>query len=187
VCVCACVLLWCAQDTGLLKLVTVFTVAASPPVPPYATLGFTVGLGALAGMSAAGITVSEMNLDNRRVRTRAFPCPGAHASRTCERTQSRPLHARPLPSITPAPAVVTHALAHAASAARTHADLRTCTPHPRARNVYPPHTHTHMRACTGAYIFACIHSHVHPRTSCVVLSLCRAVAVLCCRVAAAVW
>ncbi len=34
-------------------------------IPAYASMGFSVGLGALAGQSTQGITTSEMNLDNR--------------------------------------------------------------------------------------------------------------------------
>lgn len=52
------------------KLVTVFRVedaSGRPAAINYATLGFASGLMALGGMSAAGVTVSEMNLDNSKV------------------------------------------------------------------------------------------------------------------------
>ena len=51
------------RDTGLAlhKLVVVYR---PEDAPPYATFGFATGFGALAGMSAAGLSVSEMNLDN---------------------------------------------------------------------------------------------------------------------------
>jgi hypothetical protein len=54
-------------DTGITqyKLITVFDVQGSASV--YATIGFAFGPGALAGISSAGITVSEMNLDNSQV------------------------------------------------------------------------------------------------------------------------
>ncbi len=38
-------------------------------------MGFAVGLGALAGMSHAGVSVSEMNLDNDQVTFRGVPFP----------------------------------------------------------------------------------------------------------------
>jgi hypothetical protein len=44
-------------------------------VPAYATLGFAVGLGALAGQSSQGITTSEMNLDNSVVTFSGAPFP----------------------------------------------------------------------------------------------------------------
>ncbi len=44
-------------------------------VPAYATLGFSVGLGALAGQSSQGITTSEMNLDNSVVTFAGAPFP----------------------------------------------------------------------------------------------------------------
>ena len=52
------------KNTGIAasKLVTVFDVPGTSG--PYATFGFASGFGALAGMSSAGITVAEMNLDN---------------------------------------------------------------------------------------------------------------------------
>jgi len=51
------------------KLVAVYTIT-DPKVgviPTYTSLGFATGLGALAGMSSQGISVSEMNLDNSKV------------------------------------------------------------------------------------------------------------------------
>lgn len=60
------------SNTGIdkWKLITFFSIT-DPKYPPvagtYASLGFATGLGALAGMSSKGITVSEMNLDNDRV------------------------------------------------------------------------------------------------------------------------
>lgn len=53
-------------DTGISahKLVTVYRIDGQHP---YATFGFSGYFGALAGMSSAGITVSEANLDNGRV------------------------------------------------------------------------------------------------------------------------
>ena len=52
------------KDTGIAKhkLITVFHVVGA--VTPYATFGFSSGIGAMAGMNRAGLTVSEMNLDN---------------------------------------------------------------------------------------------------------------------------
>lgn len=44
-------------------------------IKPYASIGFTVGLGALAGISSQGITVSEMNLDNNVVTFFGSPFP----------------------------------------------------------------------------------------------------------------
>jgi hypothetical protein len=57
-------------DTGINahKLVTVYNNS-------YATVGFAFGLGALAGMSARGVSVSEMNLDNSDVTLRGLPFP----------------------------------------------------------------------------------------------------------------
>jgi len=67
------------KDTGInkYKLLTVFHVTGSDgkAIPAYVTTGFTSGLGALAGMSSAGITVSEMNLDNSRVTFDGVPFP----------------------------------------------------------------------------------------------------------------
>jgi hypothetical protein len=55
------------RNTGIdkYKLITVYNVTGAPH--RYATIGFAFGLGALAGMSRAGVTTSEMNLDNSRV------------------------------------------------------------------------------------------------------------------------
>jgi hypothetical protein len=52
------------RNTGVApyKLVTVYEVDGV--ASRYATFGFAVGLGALAGMSSAGLSVAEMNLDN---------------------------------------------------------------------------------------------------------------------------
>lgn len=44
-------------------------------IPPYVSLGFAVGLGALAGQSSQGLTVSEMNLDNSVVTFEGPPFP----------------------------------------------------------------------------------------------------------------
>lgn len=44
-------------------------------VSPYASVGFSFGLGALAGMSKTGLTVSEMNLDNSAVTFFGLPFP----------------------------------------------------------------------------------------------------------------
>jgi hypothetical protein len=66
------------KDTGInkYKLVTFYHVSTpSGNIPPYATTGFASGLGALAGMSSTGITVSEMNLDNSRVTFDGTPFP----------------------------------------------------------------------------------------------------------------
>eukprot|EP00051_Salpingoeca_urceolata_P002241 m.48388 g.48388 ORF g.48388 m.48388 type:complete len:599 (+) comp11994_c0_seq2:66-1862(+) len=54
------------KDTGIArhKLVTVYNVTGRQP---YATFGMGGFVGALAGMSAAGVTVSEANLDNGAV------------------------------------------------------------------------------------------------------------------------
>ena len=56
-------------NTGIdeYKLITVFDNIQGAKPGSYATMGFTVGLGALAGMSDAGVSVSEMNLDNNVV------------------------------------------------------------------------------------------------------------------------
>lgn len=63
------------KDTGIAahKLVTVFH--PDDGTPPYATFGFASGLGAIAGMSKAGLTVSEMNLDNSRTAFEGPPFP----------------------------------------------------------------------------------------------------------------
>lgn len=54
------------------KLVIVYTPTS---LKPYASIGFAVGLGALAGLSSTGISVSEMNLDCFRVSLSAPPFP----------------------------------------------------------------------------------------------------------------
>lgn len=57
------------KNTGIdkFKLITVFDNIEGAKPGSYATMGFSVGLGALAGMSDSGISVSEMNLDNNVV------------------------------------------------------------------------------------------------------------------------
>ena len=60
------------ETTG--KLVTVVRYTGDDSVP-YATMGFPGYWGALAGMSAAGITVSEANLDNADVSFRGIAWP----------------------------------------------------------------------------------------------------------------
>jgi len=60
------------------KLIAFYTItdpSKGTPIPTYTTLGFTVGLGALAGMSSQGISVSEMNLDNSEVTFSGSPFP----------------------------------------------------------------------------------------------------------------
>lgn len=56
-------------NTGIdeYKLITVFDNIEGAIPGSYATMGFAVGLGALAGMSDSGVSVSEMNLDNNVV------------------------------------------------------------------------------------------------------------------------
>lgn len=63
------------KDTGIAthKLISVFHVAGA--VAPYATFGFANGIGAMAGMNRAGITVSEMNLDNSETTFDGPPFP----------------------------------------------------------------------------------------------------------------
>uniref|UniRef100_A0A6B2L267 Phospholipase B-like n=1 Tax=Arcella intermedia TaxID=1963864 RepID=A0A6B2L267_9EUKA len=67
------------RNTGIdqFKLITMFHIVDPNlgTLPTYATFGFASGLGALAGMSAAGITVSEMNLDNSQVTFSGPPFP----------------------------------------------------------------------------------------------------------------
>jgi hypothetical protein len=62
------------SDTGINKhkLVVVYSL---PGVQKYASLGFTFGMGALAGISTQGVTVSEMNLDNSVVTFKGPPFP----------------------------------------------------------------------------------------------------------------
>ena len=62
------------KNTGISnhKLVMVLQIADAVP---YATFGFTHGISALAGMNAAGLTVSEMNLDNSRTAFDGPPFP----------------------------------------------------------------------------------------------------------------
>lgn len=69
-------------DTGINrhKLVTFYHIndpsfGGVPPGGAYASIGFAFGLGALAGISEAGITTSEMNLDNSRVTFSGVPFP----------------------------------------------------------------------------------------------------------------
>ena len=52
------------------KLVTVWKINGKIP---HATLGFPVVMGALAGMSAAGLTVHEAGLDSMRATQIGFP------------------------------------------------------------------------------------------------------------------
>ena len=61
-------------NTGIdgYKMVAVYEI---DDIPAYASVGFSVGLGALAGMSTQGITVSEMNLDNNVVTFFGAPFP----------------------------------------------------------------------------------------------------------------
>ena len=61
-------------NTGIdgFKLVIIYEIDA---IPAYASIGFSVGLGALAGMSTQGITTSEMNLDNSIVTFFGAPFP----------------------------------------------------------------------------------------------------------------
>lgn len=68
------------KDTGInkYKLVSFFHIQeknSTSFIPAYATTGFASGLGALAGMSSSGISVSEMNLDNSRVTFDGVPFP----------------------------------------------------------------------------------------------------------------
>lgn len=65
------------KDTGIArhKLITLIHLVNEPAVPSYATFGFASGIGALAGMSAAGITTSEMNLDNSETTFDGPPFP----------------------------------------------------------------------------------------------------------------
>jgi len=63
------------KQSGLAKykLITVWNIEGKTP---YATIGFAGALTAsIAGMSKAGITVSEANLDNANVTFRGFPWP----------------------------------------------------------------------------------------------------------------
>jgi hypothetical protein len=62
------------SNTGInrYKLITMYTIddpkfGGKLPGGTYASMGFAFGTGALAGMSSAGISTSEMNLDNSRV------------------------------------------------------------------------------------------------------------------------
>lgn len=68
------------KDTGIngYKLVIIFDID-DPAVGPsssggvYAGIGFSLGLGVLAGMNEQGITTSEMNLDNSKVTFNGMP------------------------------------------------------------------------------------------------------------------
>eukprot|EP01090_Pellita_catalonica_P001670 TRINITY_DN11432_c0_g1_i1.p1 TRINITY_DN11432_c0_g1~~TRINITY_DN11432_c0_g1_i1.p1 ORF type:complete len:519 (+),score=87.78 TRINITY_DN11432_c0_g1_i1:144-1559(+) len=68
-----------ASNTGInkYKLVIFYDITedSGRKLPGYASIGFTDGLGALAGISQIGITVSEMNLDNSRVTFSGPPFP----------------------------------------------------------------------------------------------------------------
>lgn len=61
-----------AQDTGMnkYKLITVWKINEKIP---HATLGFPGVIGALTGMSAAGITVHQAGLDSMRATQIGFP------------------------------------------------------------------------------------------------------------------
>ena len=63
-------------NTGInqAKLIMVFDIEGTRS-GPYATFGFAAGFGALAGMSAKGLSVSEMNLDNSRTTFDGPPFP----------------------------------------------------------------------------------------------------------------
>eukprot|EP00331_Platyophrya_macrostoma_P013477 CAMPEP_0176408802 /NCGR_PEP_ID=MMETSP0127-20121128/2155_1 /TAXON_ID=938130 /ORGANISM="Platyophrya macrostoma, Strain WH" /LENGTH=511 /DNA_ID=CAMNT_0017788131 /DNA_START=3 /DNA_END=1538 /DNA_ORIENTATION=+ len=66
------------SNTGINKYKNVIVYEIQDPVlviPPYASIGFTFGLGALAGINMAGITTSEMNLDNSRTTFSGVPFP----------------------------------------------------------------------------------------------------------------
>jgi hypothetical protein len=62
------------SDTGInkYKLVTFYQIDNQVP---YATIGFSFGMGALAGINMAGVTVSEMNLDNSLVTFQGLAFP----------------------------------------------------------------------------------------------------------------
>lgn len=62
------------KSTGIAKHKLVAVISATGATP-YATFGFASGLGALAGMSAAGVTVSEANLDNSETTFEGVPFP----------------------------------------------------------------------------------------------------------------
>jgi hypothetical protein len=70
------------SNTGInkYKLVTFYQIDNQVP---YATIGFSFGMGALAGINFAGVTVSEMNLDNSLVTFQglAFPLRPAQSAR----------------------------------------------------------------------------------------------------------
>lgn len=65
------------KNTGIdkYKLVTFYHLDDAVLSNNYATIGFAYGLGALAGISDLGITVSEMNLDNDQVTFSGVPFP----------------------------------------------------------------------------------------------------------------
>jgi len=62
------------KDSGISKHKLV-VITNTPGAHTYATFGFTLGFGALAGMSERGITVSEMNLDNSQTTFSGPPFP----------------------------------------------------------------------------------------------------------------
>jgi len=62
------------SDTGI-AMHKLITVLHPPNANAYATFGFASGIGALAGMSRAGMTVSEMNLDNAETTFDGPPFP----------------------------------------------------------------------------------------------------------------
>merc|ERR1712000_68580 len=66
------------SNTGInrYKLVTNYHITDNgKQIPMYSTIGYTFGMGALAGISAKGMTVSEMNLDNSKVTFDGLPFP----------------------------------------------------------------------------------------------------------------
>jgi len=66
------------SNTGInrYKLVTMFHITEkNKKIPTYATIGFSFGPGALAGINAFGITTSEMNLDNSETTFTGLPFP----------------------------------------------------------------------------------------------------------------
>jgi hypothetical protein len=66
-------------NTGInkYKLLSVFEITESDGTPriPYVAMGFSFGLGALAGMNMEGISTSEMNLDNNMTTFSGLPFP----------------------------------------------------------------------------------------------------------------
>lgn len=66
-------------NTGInkYKLITVYEITESDGTTriPYAVMGYSFGLGALAGMNIEGISTSEMNLDNNMTTFSGLPFP----------------------------------------------------------------------------------------------------------------